>query len=286
MKNNFLIFWIVIAILFIVGANWIASVYDKKTALLTSDLSEGKTTSAPVIEDIPIKAKKPGDPPRKKASIYSFLQGPLAWQKRYEWSGSWGEVLMEEGQYFGSFGCGLCCIANIYDTLSPYEASPIDVYWYAKNQTSYAPTEETAAIGWEAMLAAVKKMGMDAELARKPKDFQSFQKRINKTETAILLIASQDTDSYWGEISGHYVNIWQVKPKGKTVFIANPGGYTKNRRIIRLKNCYDHLKEISSYQMLLVYSYNNKADQWRPAKRIKEAWVRPAYCKVKRKPEK
>ena len=71
--------------------------------------------------------------PNPEDEIYTFLQGPKSWNSRLEWSGEWGESYVDGG-YFGGFGCGLCCMANIYSSLTPYQCSPVDMYHYAKKQ--------------------------------------------------------------------------------------------------------------------------------------------------------
>lgn len=219
---------------------------------------------------------------RDEKSIYSFLQGPVAWQKRYNWSGNWGELYTEEGAFFGGFGCGLCCIANIYDTLSPYEASPLEVYNYAKDNSSYYPTSENSAISWEAMLSTLKHLGMDAELDRKPQNYETFQDEMLNSETAIILVLSNDVESYWGETPGHYVNIWRYNQNDESVFVANPGANSKNRKNITLKECYDYLKEASNYQVLYVRGYDEAADEWKHPEAVEGEWIRPDYCPKKK----
>ena len=56
----------------------------------------------------------------KASLVYTFLQGPRAYREKWPWSGDWCERLVQ-GNSFGAFGCGLCCMANIYSTLSGYE---------------------------------------------------------------------------------------------------------------------------------------------------------------------
>ncbi len=223
----------------------------------------------------------PDDGLRDEESIYSFLQGPVAWQNKYPWSGYWGELITEEGGSFGGFGCGLCCIANIYDTLSPYEASPVDTYEYAKEVSSYCPTAGSGAIGWEAMLKTLKTLGMDAELKKKPKTFNKFKEAMSDSEMAIILIQCDDPDAIWGDTPGHYVNIWRFNPDDNTVFVKNSGEYEKNRKTVKLKECYDYLKEISAYQILYVHSYNEEKDEWKRAEKASGKWNRPDYCKEK-----
>ena len=59
--------------------------------------------------------------------VYTFLQGPKSWTEGRAWSGEWSNQYVR-GNYFGNFGCGLCCMANIYCTLTEYTCSPWDMY--------------------------------------------------------------------------------------------------------------------------------------------------------------
>ena len=89
--------------------------------------TENAETPVPVRE--PAKpTPKPEDPTKQ---IYTYLQGPKSWNMGLDWSGEWGESFMDGGS-FGGFGCGLCCMANIYSTLSKGECSPVDMYRYVK----------------------------------------------------------------------------------------------------------------------------------------------------------
>lgn len=253
-----------------------------------SDASEESVESAEPVESTePAEPQEAtdavadeGDNLRDESTIYSFLQGPVSWQKRYNWSGSWGELYTEEGAYFGSFSCGLCCIANIYSTLSSFEATPVEVYDYAKENSSYYPTSENSAIGWEAMYSTMSKLGLDVELANKPYDYEDFKNEMANSETAVILVQSDDSDSYWGETAGHYVSLWRYNPTEESVFVANPGKNSRNRKTITLRDCYDNLKIASNYQVLYVRSYDEFLDQWKPQSIGEINWVRPDYCEA------
>ena len=58
-----------------------------------------------------------------ESDVYSFLQGPKSWGEGRAWSGEWSNQYVR-GNYFGNFGCGLCCMANIYSTFSGHTCSP------------------------------------------------------------------------------------------------------------------------------------------------------------------
>lgn len=78
--------------------------------------------------------------------VYTFLQGPKSWTEGRAWSGEWSNQYVR-GNYFGNFGCGLCCMANIYCTLTEYTCSPWDMYEYARQVSGYAPSRKIGAIG-------------------------------------------------------------------------------------------------------------------------------------------
>ena len=42
----------------------------------------------------------------------------------------------------------LCCVANVYSTLSPYTCSPLNAYDYAYKEIGHAPTKASAALDW------------------------------------------------------------------------------------------------------------------------------------------
>lgn len=86
-----------------------------------------KVTALPSLS--PTQKPTPTPDPTKK--VATFFQGPKAYEGRREWSGKWGKEFYDGGS-FGAFGCGLCCMANIYTTFSSYESSPVDMYRYAK----------------------------------------------------------------------------------------------------------------------------------------------------------
>ena len=91
-----------------------------------------KVTALPSLS--PTQKPTPTPDPTKK--VATFFQGPKAYEGRREWSGKWGKEFYDGGS-FGAFGCGLCCMANIYTTFSSYESSPVDMYRYAKKVSGY-----------------------------------------------------------------------------------------------------------------------------------------------------
>ncbi len=209
----------------------------------------------------------------REEEVYTFLQGPKSWGEGISWSGEWASFGIN-GNPFGGFGCGLCCLANIYDTLTPYEVSPWDMFEYALNVTDYAPTGEAGAIDWVYMSQTLESCGFTCGLYRKPRTYREFRRQMEEAKSAIVLISSSEDDIYWQDTPGHYVNIWLYRDKDESVFLAEPGNPENNRSRIPLRYIYDALKTVSRYQYLLVEDYWEERNQWK-ADGIDEIWNRP-----------
>lgn len=214
---------------------------------------------------------------QKQDEIYTFLQGPKAWEARREWSGEWCYQYLE-GNYFGSFGCGMCCMANIYDTLAVDKGSPLDAYKFARKYSGYLPTPQSGAIGWGDMKNCLRKMGMVCDLYYKPDSYEEFQNQMARCESMIVLVTSNEDDTFWKHTSGHYVNIWLYDESDDTVFLAEPGSPTNNRKRIPLRYVYDALKTISQFQYIRVDEYNATNDTWHP-EGIVDNWTMPEILK-------
>lgn len=201
--------------------------------------------------------------PEEEASlVYTFLQGPRAWRESRPWSGSWcGQIV--RGRSFGGFGCGQCCMANIYSTLSGYECSPWDMFELASSASFYSPSGESGAIGWTDMRMTLRAAGFFCDLYRKPGTYEEFQAQMKKTKSAIVLVSSANDAKFWTDTSGHYVNIWLYQEDTDTVFLAEPGDPENNRTWIPLRYVYDALKTVSQYQYLAVTAYSEGANVWK-----------------------
>lgn len=209
----------------------------------------------------------------EEPEVYTFLQGPRSWEERVAWSGEWC-FFGVKGNSFGNFGCGLCCMANIYDTLSPYEVSPWGMCEYAMSVSGYAPKKKVGAIDWGNMKEVLKKCGMACDVYYKPDTYEMFQQQMAEAKSAVVLVCSANDDTYWKDTSGHYVNIWLYHKEDDTVFLAEPGSPTNNRTRIPLRYVYDALKTTSKFQYLLVDEYQEENNQWK-ADGIDENWNRP-----------
>ena len=117
--------------------------------------------------------------PKEQASlVYSFLQGPKSYGEGIPWAGAWCEEMVGYNK-FGGFGCGFCCMANIYSTLTDYECSPLDIFEFAKTASRYYPTSESGAIGWKDMKKTLKAVGFECKNYRKPATYKEFQENFS-----------------------------------------------------------------------------------------------------------
>ena len=208
-----------------------------------------------------------------ETDVYSFLQGPKSWGEGRAWSGEWSNQYVR-GNYFGNFGCGLCCMANIYSTFSDHTCSPWDMFLYARETSGYTPTKKIGAIGWGDMKTVMRKCGFDAELYIKPQTYEAFREQIKTAKSAIVLVSSHDDNTFWKKTGGHYVNICLYKEETDEVFLADPADPDGNRNYIPLRYVYDALKTVSKYQYLVVEGYSEEQNQWKQDG-IDEAWVAP-----------
>lgn len=235
-------------------------------SIVKPTVSTVPTTPAPTPEDT-------SDYSFPEESVYSFFQGPKAWKTRKIWSGSWANMIFE-GNSFGNFGCGLCCMANIYSTLSDYVCSPVDMYHFAVENSSYTPSYGYGAIGWPAIASTLEICGIESQLHRKTDDYSTFQEDIAHAYATIVLVSSHDSDVYWENTGGHYVTIWNYNETDDTIFLTDSGSPEHNRSRIDLKIIYDSLKTSSSFQYLTATNYIEEQNQWQ-WNQISEKWVAP-----------
>ena len=209
----------------------------------------------------------------RDAKVWSFLQGPLSWSRGYPWSGEWAGYILH-GRTFGGFGCGFCCMANIYSTLSGRPASPLDLVDFAQEAVGYAEDGKAGAIGWGGLKYTLRAAGISCDVYHKPDKYSDFKKDIAKTGTAIILVSSNADDTFWHDTPGHYVNIWNYNPKDGTVMLCEPGDPWNNRSRIPLIYIYKALKLTSKYQYLLVDGYDEGSDELL-SEGIDDNWVKP-----------
>lgn len=226
--------------------------------------SESKQTSTETVVTAtptatPTVTPEPTVTPDPTEEIASFLQGPKSWKERRNWSGEWGESYYDGGS-FGGFGCGLCCMANVYCSLTDYRCSPVDMYRYAKKKTEYGGG---GAIDWGYMKGALESAGMLCDVWRKPSKYTTFQDRIKSAKAAIVVVSSNDSQCYWKDTPGHYVTLFLYDEKKDQVFLADSGDPEHNRQWVKLSKIYKSLKTSNPWQMLLITDYNEKKDTWK-----------------------
>lgn len=204
------------------------------------------------------------------AGIYTFLQGPKSWERQLVWSGKWGDSSYDGGR-FGAFGCGLCCMANIYSSETEYECSPIDMYRYSKKNSSYSGG---SAIAWEYMQRVLEQTGFTASLCVKPDTYVEFQNAVSESLCDIVLVSSANSECYWKNTPGHYVTIFLYNKKSDKIFLADSGDPDHNRHWVSLKKIYKSLKTSSDYQYLSVGAYEQSHDHWKHRGTNGE-WVKP-----------
>ena len=230
---------------------------------------ETEKTAEPTTEP----TRKPVD---KTLQIYTYLQGPKSWNQGIDWSGEWGESYMDGGS-FGGFGCGLCCMANIYSSLTPYQCSPVDMYRYAKKHTGYGGG---MAIDWGYIRRGLTSLGLHCHVERKQETYHEFRENIRKSKCAIVLVSSANSTVHWKNTPGHYVTIFEFQEKTDKVFLADSGDPDHNRRWIHLKKVYRSLKTASNWQYLVVSGYDKQKGHWHH-KMANGTWNRPSYLKAK-----
>ena len=233
-------------------------------------VTDAAVLAAPSVQSAPLAEASPSP----EDGIYSFLQGPKSWKEKREWSGKWGKTFYD-GKSFGAFGCGFCCMANIYSSLTEYQCLPTDIYKYAKKVTYYPGG---GAIPWEQMKATLSKLGFSTNLHRKPSSYEKFCHQIAQADATLVLVSSSNDDSYWKNTPGHYVTLFLYDSKDETVFLADSGDPDHNRQRVSCKTIYRALKTSSDYHYLTVEDYDKENDQWRH-KSANGDWVRPDVVK-------
>ncbi|HBA96483.1 MAG TPA: hypothetical protein DCZ23_00080 [Lachnospiraceae bacterium] len=205
-------------------------------------------------------------------SIFTYLQGPKSWSEKRDWSGSWGSAFYD-GSSFGAFGCGLCCLANVYSTVSSFQCTPADMYRFAKRNTEY---RGGGAIAWEYMDSVLASLGLQSVPRRKPDSYSDFKKQISEALCSIVLVSSDASKCYWQDTPGHYVTLFLYNKKDDTVFLADSGDPGHNRHWVELRKIYKSLKVTSEWQYLCVGDYNKEEDTWKH-KALNGTWVKPDY---------
>lgn len=210
-------------------------------------------------EEISAASSTPQPTKDPAASIATFLQGPKSWGQRRVWSGEWGESYYDGGS-FGGFGCGLCCMANIYTSLSPYECSPVDMYRFAKKKTAYSGG---GAISWGFIRRTMTEAGFTCKTGKKPEKYEDFQQKVKRSQATIVVVSSSDSTCYWKDTPGHYVTLFLYDEKTDSIFLADSGDPDHNRHRVPLEKIYRSLKTASDWQYMSVTGYQESSDTWK-----------------------
>lgn len=183
--------------------------------------------------------------------IYSYVQCPDSHYDDKRWVGDWTDI-EAGGQTFWGFGCGICCLTNMVDTLTDHEYTPDEMYYKCKEVTDYYPESGSGALSWEQLRSVSEYFGLTAMVCEKP-DYESFQADIAGSETAVVLVCKYDDDKLW-VTNGHYVNIWAYDADTDTVFVTDSSSL-HNRERVALCDIYYALKTSSDYQYMCVGVY-------------------------------
>lgn len=252
-------FIIVMSIAMLAAAVFLNQYYPEETKeTVSNQVTAAAVEPSATPKPTPVPTATP-DPTKK---IATFLQGPKSWKSRIDWSGKWGETYYDGGS-FGGFGCGLCCMANIYCSLTEYKCSPVDMYEYAKKVSGYGGG---GAIDWGYMKETLTSAGFTCRVGRKPSKYAEFQDMVKKSKACIVVVSSQDSTCYWKDTPGHYVTMFLYDEKEDKVFLTDSGDPKHNRHWVSLEKVYRSLKTANHHQYLTVTEYDKKKDQWRHEK--------------------
>ncbi len=188
----------------------------------------------------------------REFQIYSYVQAPgWYYEGDSKWAGDWCYI-KAAGREFIYWGCGICCLSNIYSTFQAKPVLPDVVYEWTREKTTYNPDSGVGAVSWSELKTMCTEYGMEARLCTKPKEYSEFQKDIWQSDAAIVLVCKDNDGTLWDYTSGHYVNLWEYDPETDTVFLSDASGL-HNRARVSLRDIYNALKTASSAQYMIVF---------------------------------
>ncbi len=226
------------------------------------EVSSPKVVEAPKVTTAPTPTAQPTPTPDPTEGLATYFQGPRCWNERREWSGEWGEAYYDGGS-FGGFGCGLCCMANVYCSFTEYQCSPVDMYKYAKKKTFYSGG---GAIDWGYMKQTLKSAGFTCDVWRKPSKYKKFQEMVKNSLACIVVVSSYNSECYWKDTPGHYVTLFLYDETTDKVFLGDSGDPEHNRQWVPLKKIYRSLKTANRWQYLQITDYEKEKDKYRHKK--------------------
>lgn len=232
-----------VIILVIVVSVCFCTVKQKKKA---NEVSTEKSNQQEQTEEKKAETKEEKQP---EDDIYTYLQGIKSYEKGKKWTGKWCYEQAGEIQ-FSSFGCGLCCIANVVSTTTETKIDPGEAYQTAQEVSSYSPDSAGGAIGWSDMMTTLNHYGVQGKLMNKPETYEEFQQDMSSSLTLVALISSDNDNSYWKDVPGHYITLWLYNSDTDQVFLGDSAKPSYNRQWISLRTVYDALKTSSTSQYL------------------------------------
>jgi len=193
---------------------------------------------------------RPYEETEREEKIYSYVQVPPQDTGKKKWAGDWYAIEMG-GKPFAHFGCGTCCVSNIYSTFIQRPVDPGKMLGVATRYTSYDPVNKAGAISWDDMRKLCIKLGMSATLHEKDAAYGDFQKTVGKSSATVVLVCKDNDPGLWFYTNGHYVTLWEYDPEDDSVFVTDSSGLFNRDRVF-LRDVYDALKTASRYQYMCV----------------------------------
>lgn len=186
--------------------------------------------------------------------IISYLQIPSDLYGDTTWTGEWSKFECA-GRTFSSFGCGICCLTNIYDTIFKPEVliTPDQMFAITREQTDYRPESGVGAVSWGQLKRMCDLFGLPATVKQKPADYAVFQNDVKNSTATLALVCRRDDDKLWFYTEGHYVTLWEYDEATDTVFVTDSSGLF-NRARVSLFDVYNALKSASQAQYMSVVS--------------------------------
>jgi len=171
----------------------------------------------------------------EEQKIYSFVQTTWKYYPDLRWTGPWS-CIEAGGQEFFYFGCGICCLTNIYDTLTGDVVSPTTMYEWCRKYSSYNPDSGKGAISWGQLTEMCRKLGLDATVHKK-KDYNTFMNDLKEADCVLALVSKDGIGSIWPDTNGHYITLWNYDTPSHTVFVTDSSGL-RNRTRVRLSDVF------------------------------------------------
>ena len=191
-------------------------------------------------------------PAEKK--IYSYVQVPPEYCVNGNWSGDWVRQVYG-GQEFFHFGCGVCCLSNMFSTITKRAVAPDMMLEWAREYSSYNPDCGRGAISWSQLRKVCEALELPAVVKQKPAAYEDFRADVQAARTTMVLVCKENDDKLWFYTRGHYVNLWEYDPATDTVFVTDASGLF-NRSRVPLRDVYNALKTKSDAQYMCVNDVN------------------------------